>query len=294
MPRIVVTGSLNMDLVVQVAVLPAVGATVMGSNYTAVPGGKGANQACAAARLANPETSVHMVGCIGQDAFAQELRKSLVANNVDIEGVAVVPGFSGVAFIWVDRKGQNCIVVTPGANARFRAGDAYPQCDVALFQLEVPLAEVERSLRYARAAKALTILDPAPAQPLTRETLENVDIFTPNETEAEAFTGPARSPIETAQRLLDLGPRSVVLKLGPAGSLYYDGKDTILTPGLPVTAIDTTAAGDCFNGAFAVALAERQPLPDALKFANVAAAISVTRPGAQTSLPTREDVDRLL
>ena len=147
MPRIVVTGSLNMDLVVQVAVLPAVGATVMGSNYTAVPGGKGANQACAAARLANPETSVHMVGCIGQDAFAQELRKSLVANNVDIEEVAVVPGSSGVAFIWVDRKGQNCIVVIPGANAGFRAGDAYPQCDVALFQLEVCLLYTSPSPR---------------------------------------------------------------------------------------------------------------------------------------------------
>jgi len=235
-----------------------------------------------------------MVGCIGQDTFGEELRKSLSSHNVNVEGIATVPGVSGVAFIWVDRKGQNCIVVAAGANARFRAGDTYLGSDIALFQLETPMGEVERALRYARAANAITILDPAPAQPLTREALESVDIFTPNETEAEAFTGPARSPIETAHRLLDLGPRSVVLKLGPAGSLFYDGKDTILSPGLPVTAIDTTGAGDCFNGALAVALAERQPMADALKFANAAAAISVTRPGAQNSLPTRDEVDRLL
>ncbi len=266
----------------------------MGSDYKAVSGGKGANQACAAARLSNAETTVHMVGCIGQDSFGEELRQSLSANRVDIEGIAAVPGPSGVAFIWVDRKGQNSIVVSPGANARFRAGDAYAHSDVALFQLETPLGEVERSLRYARAAKAITILDPAPAQPLTRETLEHVDIFTPNETEAEAFTGPARSPSETAHRLLDLGPKSVVLKLGPGGSLFSDGQETILTPGFPVTAIDTTAAGDCFNGALAVALAERQPMADALKFANAAAAISVTRSGAQTSLPTRDEVLRML
>jgi ribokinase len=283
-----------MDLVVQVPVLPAAGETVLASDYQALPGGKGANQACAAGLLVNNDTQVAMVGCVGRDGFGVQLRESLSACHVNSDGVSTVEGVSGVAFIWVDRKGQNSIVVTLGANAHFRARDEYQGAAVALFQLENPLGEVEQSLRLAHAAKAITILDPAPAQPLLRETLENVDIFTPNETEAEAFAGPARSPIETAERLLELGPRSVILKLGPAGALYLDRKDTIIAPAYSVTALDTTAAGDCFNGALAVALAEGQSMTDALKFANAAASISVCRRGAQTSLPTRAEVDMLL
>lgn len=294
MPRIVVTGSLNIDFVVQVRALPAAGETALGNDFRTIPGGKGANQACAAARLAPHGTSVAMIGCVGNDAFGDRLRASLTQSGVDVAHVCPVDAPSGIAMIAVDAEGQNSIVIAPGANAHFQAAPLYRGANVALFQLENPLSQVERALALAREAGALTILDPAPAQPLPRSLLELVDILTPNETEGEAFTGPSGLSIETAYRLMELGPKSVVLKLGAQGCLYFNGKETVIAPAFPVTAIDTTAAGDCFNGALGIALTEHSDLGRAMRFANAAAAISVTRPGAQPSMPTRAEVERIL
>lgn len=276
-----------MDFVVKVDHLPAPGETVLGGNFTMIPGGKGANQACAAGRLAGPGVSARMVGRVGYDVFADHLKASLSAANVDVSYVhATRAQPTGVALIWVDRNGQNSIVVASGANHVFAAADieglrgAFRGAAFALFQLETPIPAVAAALRLAREEGARTILDPAPAQPLTRELLELVDILTPNETEAEVV-GSA-------------GPKAIIYKLGARGCRYKDGSTSIEWPGYKVEAVDTTAAGDTFNGALAVALAEGRPIPEALRFANAAAAISVTRLGAQASIPSRREVDQFL
>lgn len=303
---IIVTGSLNMDFVVQVDRLPAPGETTLGGNFQTIPGGKGANQANAAGRL-SPAGTVRMVGCTGDDAFAVQLSNSLQASGVDVSAVRAVGGVStGVALIWVDRSGQNSIVVASGANSSVTpemiAGLAgvYEDAACALFQLETPLDAVEAALRSARAAGALTILDPAPARPLPPALLQLVDVMTPNETEACILLGraperlaPADAP-GLAQDVLALGPKSVVLKLGDAGCFYSDGREEFYAPGFQVEAVDTTAAGDTFNAALAVALAEGRRIAEALPFANAAAAISVTRLGAQSSAPNRVEVEQFL
>jgi ribokinase len=279
MAAIVVTGSLNADFVVRVHSLPQAGETVAGSAFTTIPGGKGANQAVAAGRLGgNPA----MIGCVGADPFGPLLLASLRAASVDVSGVETVDGPTGVAMIAVDREGQNSIIVAAGANGRFRAKDHYHGAKVALFQLESPLEEVRQAMRFARAAGAHVILDPAPAQPLDSDFLALADLVTPNETEAAALGDSLAAA------------RAVIYKLGAAGARYVSPVETVEAPGFPVTPLDTTAAGDCFNGALAVALAEDLPMPAALRFANAAAAISVTRAGAQPSMPRREEVSAFL
>jgi len=306
-PAIVVVGSLNMDFVVGVEHLPAPGETVLGRNFQMFPGGKGANQAVAAARLGGNSVAVRMIGRVGYDVFADHLKASLSAAGVDVSAVhATKSQATGVALIWVDRSGQNSIVVASGANGELAAADVeamrpvFRGARLALFQLETPLSTVARALALARQEGLETILDPAPAQPLPAELLAQVDILTPNETEALQLLGrPAArvapaAAVEMAGALRRLGPKTVILKLGDQGCLAHDGVAPRHVPGFPVEVIDTTAAGDTFNAALAVAMAEGAPLEHALRFANAAAAISVTRLGAQASAPARREVDAFL
>jgi ribokinase len=248
-----------------------------------------------------------MIGRVGYDIFADHLKASLAAAGVDVSAVAAVRNEStGVALIGVDSAGQNAIIVAAGANGVFPAADmegaraSFRNARYALFQLETPLETVAAGLRLARREGAKTILDPAPAQALSRELLSAVDILTPNESEARILL---EQPLERvtmdeaaalAKEVLAMGPAAVILKLGERGCLYADANSEIRSPGFAVDARDTTAAGDTFNAALAVALTEDLPLADALRFANAAAAISVTRAGAQASIPTRPEVDVFL
>jgi len=305
-PALVVAGSLNMDFVVSVDRLPVPGETVLGRDFQMIPGGKGANQACAAGKLGAGAVAVRMIGRVGYDVFADHLKASLAAAGVDVSAVhASRSQPTGVALIWVDRRGQNSIVVASGANHALAAADVedmrhvFRGASLALFQLETPLDTVSAALALAREEGLRTMLDPAPAQPLSADLLARVDILTPNENEALMLLGrpPARVSCdkapELAASLRKLGPRSVVLKLGDQGSYYSGDSGSFHTPAFPVAVRDTTAAGDTFNAALAVALAEGQPMERAVLFANAAAGISVTRAGAQASAPTRAEVDRL-
>jgi ribokinase len=304
---IVVMGSLNMDFVVSVERLPAPGETTLGSNFQMLPGGKGANQACAVGKLAAPGLAAKMIGRVGYDVFGDHLKASLAAAGVDVGAVhASRSQPTGVALIWVDRAGQNSIVVASGANYALLASEVEAMRPVfrgsrfALFQLESPLDTVETAMKLARAEGARTILDPAPARALSGDMLATVDILTPNETEASILlgSGPRRVSVhdapQTARQLRERGPRAVVLKLGDRGCYYLDESHEIYSPAFRTEARDATAAGDIFNAALAAALAEQQSLESALRFANAAAAISVTRVGAQTSVPARHEVDALI
>ncbi|MGA2599628.1 MAG: ribokinase [Bryobacteraceae bacterium] len=304
---IVVTGSLNMDFVVSVERLPAPGETTLGHDFQMLPGGKGANQACAAAKLGGHGSVTRMIGRVGYDVFGDHLKASLSAAGVDVSSVHATRSHpTGVALIWVDRAGQNSIVVASGANHALLASEAEAMRPVfqgaafALFQLESPIPAVSAAMKIARSEGARTMLDPAPAQALAPDLLAAVDLLTPNETEASILLGVAPARVskdeapQLARRLRELGPRCVVLKLGDQGCFYLDGAKEIYSPGFEVTARDTTAAGDVFNAALAVALGEQKGIAEALRFANAAAAISVTRPGAQTSVPARAEVDEFL
>ena len=304
MTTIVVVGSLNMDFVVGVDRLPVPGETVLGRDFQMIPGGKGANQACAAARLATGSVQVRMVGRVGYDTFGDHLKASLSAAGVDVSEVhATRVHATGVALIPVDSTGQNSIVVAPGANHALVASEVEAVlrgARLTLLQLESPLNTVMAALKIARQEGARTILDPAPAQPLPAELLANVDILTPNESEASLLLNLASRRIalgaapEFARSLRQRGPAAIILKLGDQGCFYYDGQAEIHSPAFSVTARDATAAGDVFNAGLAVALAENRPIAEALRFANAAAAMSVTRSGAQASIPTRSEVDQLL
>src|SRR5579864_733207 len=268
-PAIVVVGSLNMDFVVLVEHLPAPGETVLGRNFQMIPGGKGANQAVAAARLGGNSVAVRMIGRVGYDVFADHLKASLSAAGVDVTAVhAAKSEATGVALIAVDRAGQNSIVVASGANHALAAADmeamrpVFRGARMALFQLETPLDTVTAALQLAREEGLTTILDPAPAQPLPETMLQHVDILTPNETEALGLVGraPARvSPEEAAELAAALrhrGPKSVVIKLGEQGCYADSGATQAHYPGFAVEVRDTTAAGDTFNAALAVSLSE--------------------------------------
>jgi ribokinase len=300
---IVVVGSLNMDFVVQVASLPVRGQTVSGRAFKMLPGGKGANQACAVGRLSGRGL---MVGRVGDDVFGETLKASLAAAGVDVSHVLATPGeATGVALIPVEDGGENLIVVAGGANGRLGPEDVDRALrDVSegllLAQLESPIETVEAALRLARDRGMTTILDPAPARPLERALLQTVDVLTPNESEAMVLLGLQQGTVAVAEaagiarRLLALGPRSVILKLGDKGAWIEGAAGSGGFPVRRVEAVDATAAGDTFNGALAVALAEGRSMPEAIGFANGAASISVTRLGAQASIPDRAEVDTLL
>lgn len=306
-PHIVILGSLNMDFVVRVTELPAPGETTLGTDFQMIPGGKGANQACAVGRTGGRAAQGLMIGRVGADLFADHLKASLTGAGLDVSAVQTIRGHpTGVALIWVDQHGQNSIVVAPGANHAWMASDLsglrsmFQGARYALFQLETPLDVVKEGLSMARQMGARTILDPAPAQSLPAEIMANIDVLTPNETEACILLGrkPARIDLaecrQVAGALRTLGVRSVVLKLGDRGAVYFDGDTEIHQPAYPVQAVDSTAAGDVFNGALAVSLAEAKSRSYAMKFASAAAAISVTRPGAQSSVPLRSEVEEFL
>ncbi len=307
MTTIVVVGSLNMDFVVTVDRLPAPGQTVLGRDFQMIPGGKGANQACAAARLASASTQVRMVGRVGYDPFGDHLKASLAAAGVDVSAVhATRSQATGVALIPVDAFGQNSIVVAPGANHALIASEVEAMrsvlrgARVVLFQLESPLETVAAALNIARQEGARTILDPAPAVPLSEEILAKVDILTPNESEASLLLArpvgrvSASDAPALARALRERGPKAVILKLGDQGCFYSDPGTEIFNHAFAVTARDATAAGDVFNAALAVAVAEDRSIEESLRFANAAAAISVTRVGAQASVPARAEVEQFL
>jgi ribokinase len=304
---ILVAGSLNMDFVARVAALPAPGQTIRGLSFDLIPSGKGANQACAAGKLAGPRILVRMAGCVGADSFGEELCHSLALASVEVDAVRRISGVAtGAAMINIDGAGQNTIVVVPGANRCFEPAHAEAlrerlrESAWVLLQLESPLTTVEAILLAARQEGARSMLDPAPARSLTRELLLLVDVLTPNESEACIFLGrpPSRVGLteapEMARALLELGPRAIVLKLGEAGCYYSGPEGEYAEEAFAVSAVDATAAGDTFNAALAVAFTEGLPVPAAIRFANAAAALSVTRPGAQTSSPSREATDALL
>jgi ribokinase len=306
-PTLAVVGSLNMDFVVSMDRLPAPGETVLGRDFRMIPGGKGANQACAAGKLGGDSVVVRLIGRVGHDVFADHLKASLSAAGVDVSAVhATRAQPTGVALIWVDRHGQNSIVVASGANHELAA--AYVEAMrkslhgavIALFQLETPLETVDAALKLARDEGAITMLDPAPAQQLPSGLLEHVDILTPNESEALLLCGlaPARVSLadapDLAQALRLLGPRTVIVKLGDQGCFLLNDAGPRHFPAFAVSVRDTTAAGDTFNAALAVALAEGRPIEEAIPFANAAAAISVTRSGAQASAPSRAEVEEFL
>jgi ribokinase len=307
-PIVVVLGSLNMDFVVSVEHLPAPGQTVLGSNFQMLPGGKGANQACGCGKLGSGSVLTRMVGRVGYDLFADHLKASLSAAGVDVSAVhATRTAPTGVAHIWVDGGGQNSIVVASGANHAFRPADvagirsSFRGASYALFQLETPLDTVQAALLLARQEGTLTILDPAPAQPLSEGFLGMVNILTPNESEACVLLGrapervaAADAPAMARELRTRCGVDTVVMKLGERGCLWLDAGQEVYVDGFEVKAVDTTAAGDTFNAGLAVALAEGKSVREALRFANACGAISVTQIGAQASIPPRADVELFL
>jgi ribokinase len=301
MTHIVVVGSLNMDLVAVAPRLPLPGETLTGLEYLNVPGGKGANQAYAAARLGG---RVSMLGRVGSDEHGKVMIANLHAVDCNTDHVKITDGASGVALIFVAATGENSIVVVPGANQRYSVEDmqsdepAMAGAAYVLLQLETPLPTVAAAARAAKKRGACVILDPAPApQTLPADLLQFVDILTPNETEAARLVGIEARDLkppeaaEIAQRLQERVSGSVILKLGAQGCLVASGAETTLIPAPRVDAIDTTAAGDVFNAALAVALTEGADMIEACRFAVRASALSVTRIGAQRSAPSRSEVD---
>ncbi len=293
---VTVVGSLNMDLVARSPHIPQPGETIIGGELHTLPGGKGANQAVAAARLG---AATAMVGKVGQDGFAAPLLKNLEAANIDHSFVQQdAASATGVALIVVDDAGENSIVVAPGANHQLSPADiaaaeaVITGAKVLLLQLEIPLESVTKAAQLAQANNVTVILNPAPAQELPAELLNAVDILTPNETETELLTGAPvnnqRDAEAAAAKLRDQGVAAVILTLGSKGALLIDGDQNILVPSFSITPVDTTAAGDAFMGGLAVALAEGQSLPEALRWGNAAGALAATKLGAQPSLPRRE------
>ncbi|HEY9167456.1 MAG TPA: ribokinase [Candidatus Kryptonia bacterium] len=296
---IVVVGSTNTDMVIKVRNLPAPGQTVLGGEFFMNPGGKGANQAVAAARLGG---NVTFVCKTGNDVFGNKSAQLFRDEGINTSNVlSDADNPSGVALILIDENGQNCIAVAPGANGAMTTGDLGDAVDaikaaaIVLLQLEIPINVVEHVIRVASSSRVMTVLNPAPAHPLTDELLRATSILTPNETEAETLTGVRVADIQSAEKaarvLHDRGVKIVIITLGAQGALVLDHDKVDLIPAPKVTAVDTTAAGDIFNGALVTALAEGSPLRDAVAFACRASAISVTRLGAQSSAPYRRELN---
>ncbi len=289
---ILVIGSLNMDLVVRCEALPRVGQTVFGRDFFTAAGGKGANQAVAAARLG---ARVAMAGCVGGDQFGRDLLAGLTAARVATDAVQSADRPTGTALITVDAAGANTIVVVSGANSNCdatlvdRALAAADAPGILLLQHEIPAETNAHAIRAAHAAGWSVIVNPAPARTIAAELLPLIDIIAPNETEAAMLTGSA-DPMTAANDLVRQGARAALITLGREGVLYRDGQQTVRCAAVSVEAVDTTAAGDAYIGALAAALAGQRPLTDCLGYASAAAALAVTRLGAQPSLGTREEV----
>jgi len=292
-----------MDLVVKSPRIPAVGETILGEDFIMTPGGKGANQAVAAAKLG---AEVYFIAKLGDDIFAEQSLKNFKKEDVNTKYVIQTDEApSGVALITVDNAGNNVIVVAPGANQMLSPEDVKrAESDIAssgalVAQLEVPLETVEFAAQLANESGVLFILDPAPAQKLSPELLKMVDVLTPNETEAQILTGievtSNRDSARTAaKKLLEYGVKSVILTMGANGFLLANDDRMEFVPAVKVDAVDATAAGDAFTGSLAVGLAQGKTLPDAALFANYVAALSVTKMGAQSSMPAKEEVESFI
>ena len=299
---IVVVGSSNTDMIIKLDRIPRPGETILGGEFVTAAGGKGANQAVAAARAGG---RVGLIAKLGRDMFGDEALAGFIKDGINVDHVGRdkhAP--SGVALIFVAKDGENSIAVASGANAKLSPSDVkkaralFASSGILLMPLETPLPTVIAAAEIAAKAGVEVILNPAPAQPLPDELLRLVAILTPNETEAELLTGikvvDEASASKAADQLLGRGARTVIITLGHRGA-YVGSEDTRkLIGGFPMQAVDTTAAGDVFNGALAVALAEGQAIEQAVRFANAAAGLSVTKMGAQTSAPKRKAIDELM
>lgn len=300
--QIVVVGSSNMDLVVRSPRIPVVGETILGEDFIMTPGGKGANQAVAAAKLG---AEVYLVARLGQDVFAEQSLSNFEKEGVRTEYIVRTSDApSGVALITVDRAGDNVIVVAPGANQKLSPQDiqeargAIVSSGALVAQLEVPLETVQFAARLAHESNVPVILNPAPAQKLDTELLAMVDVLTPNETEAEILTGvkvtDENSARKAARELMERGVKAVILTMGSKGFLLSEDQGTGFVPAIKIHTVDATAAGDAFTGALAVGVAQGESLFDAALFANYVAALSVTKMGAQSSMPTRREVESFI
>jgi ribokinase len=300
--KIVVIGSSNTDMILRCAHIPRPGETILGGEFWSAAGGKGANQAVAAARAGG---EVAFVARVGLDMFGQQAIEGFQRDGINVDYVFKDKKLaSGIALIFVAADGENSIGVASGANGALSVADlrkakaAIAAADSIVMQLETPLETVRAAAKMARAAGVRVILNPAPAQPLDEELLKSVTILTPNETEAEMLTGikvgDEKTAAEAAQALLAKGVESVVVTLGAKGALVATADLVQLVPGFKVTPIDTTAAGDVFNGALAVALGEGKCLLEAVRFANAAGALSTTKLGAQPSAPRKKDILKML
>ena len=303
MSRVVVIGSINTDLVVKSPRIPVPGQTLMGHSFITTGGGKGANQAVAAARLG---AEVSLIAKIGNDAFGKMSVENFKKEKIDTAHIYTDKDApSGVAFIVVDDKGENIIVVAPGANATLNEKDiqdaeaVIQEAAIVLFQLEIPMTAVAEGIRLAKKHKRMVMLNPAPAAAIPGEILSSVDIITPNQTEVLALTGIAVNDIITAQHACDVlhgnEISTVIVTMGEQGAYISSRNYKGLVAGFNAgTVVDTVAAGDTFCGGLAIAIAEGKTLPDAVQFANAAAALSVTKAGAQASIPGRAEVEALL
>ena len=296
---ILIVGSLNMDIVVEMTKMPELGETVMGKHLSYIPGGKGANQACAAGKLGGHVT---MLGCVGNDNFGTRQIQLLKESHVCMEYVGVREEEpTGTAVIYVDGTGANSIVVIPGANACCdiqylkEHDELFQNCSYAMFQMEIPKEAVYYGIARAKELGKTTILNPAPApEALPEEIWDKIDFFTPNETELAKLSGlkemDERSIRRGARKILAKGVKQVLVTMGSKGVLWVNDKTEQIVPARKVEAVDTTAAGDCFNGAFVTALQQGYSIEDAITFANLASSIVVTRKGAQSSIPERDEV----
>lgn len=299
-PKLVVIGSLNMDIVVETSRYPGVGETIMGERIRFIPGGKGANQAVAGARM-GAETA--MIGAVGEDAFGEELVRSLQEAGVDTSGIKRVPGeATGVASIYV-AEGDNSIVVIPGANHHVepadidRCSDKLLEADIVLLQLEIPVETVLYAARKAKSFGKRVVLNPAPAQPLPAGIFGLIDYLTPNRSELAGYVGGnADEALKPAmKRMRQMGVSHIITTLGAAGSAYLTADGELRTiPGYKVPVVDTTGAGDCFNAGIAMSLASGRSLEEAIHFASAASALAVTKFGAQAGMPTEAEVQSFL
>ncbi|RLE15170.1 ribokinase [Candidatus Aerophobetes bacterium] len=298
---ILVIGGINMDFVVKAERVPKPGETLIGSDFSIIPGGKGANQAVCIARLRGKAI---LGGCLGKDQLGQQLKSGLKKEGVITDYISMdEKEHSGVTMIIINKDGDNSIVLDPGANMKFSPERAsslekiLPRVSIVLSQLEIPVETIDFIFNKAKKIGITTILDAGPAKPLPPSLLSNTDILSPNQTELESLLKRRITNVEQAkneaEKLLEWGIKTVILKLGDKGSYLLTAKEKLYFPAFKVTPVDTTAAGDAFMGALCLSLTQNKPLPQAIEFANLAGACTVTKMGAQPSLPTLEEIEKV-